>query len=279
MPVLTVTDLPRSLDLYRGVLGLRPAPGGDGQGGATARVTLESHGRRIVLEPVVDPGASRWAGDDLQVGIRHVAFKVDSVDRWADRVREAGMRFTMEPRDAFGAVRICFFLDPDGAQLELVQGTVRYSHPGSEALIDAERATPVPATPRFDHVAISVADRERAIGFYRSGAGAEVIGELFDLTEPRGFRITYLQAGPSVLEVFSFAVPTLPNPFTPGIASPGVGRIGMAGADPQAVWEGLRSAGALMREGSLFDPDGTPLEVLGPAGDGGATPPEGGPTA
>ncbi len=276
VPVLGVTDLDRSLDLYCGVLGLRQAAAERGDDGAGERRVLWSHGRQVVLEVVADPGDRGWLQDDLQVGMRHVAFRVDDVDRWAGRVRQAGMRFTMEPREAMGRVRICFFLDPDGAQVELVQRHVRYSRPGSGALIRAERAEPVPAAPRFDHVAVSVADRERSLAFYGQGVGAELIGELDAPDDPRGFRIAYLQVGNAVLEVFSYSLPMLPGAHRPGRPGAGLGRIAVQpGETPETVLEALLRAGALPVETpgdagprTVLDPDGTPLEVraLGGAG-------------
>jgi catechol 2,3-dioxygenase-like lactoylglutathione lyase family enzyme len=255
-PVLGVASLERSLDFYCGVLGCRVAGGKAPHGGSGRHALLSSEGRSLMLELVVRPEPSVWVNDDLQCGIRHVAFKVDDVDGWAARVKDAGARFTMEPRDATGGVRIAFFLDPDGAHIELVQGNVRYSHPWSEELIAAERATPAPASPRFDHVAISVADLERTLAFYRRRAGAEVIGQLRVGEDPRGFLITYLRlgTGPAILEVFSFDIPMLRNPWQPRRKPAGLLRIALSAGGP------VDAAGP---DGDVvLDPDGTPLEIV-----------------
>ena len=58
--------------------------------------------------------------------------------------------------------------------------------------------------PRFDHVAVTVADLPAALAFWRDRFGFEVIGEIRHHGDPRGFLMTYLQAGQAVLEVFSF---------------------------------------------------------------------------
>jgi len=267
--VLGITDLERSLDLYCGVLGLTVAGRQPGGPDRRSRTLLAAGGRSLVLELVTNPEPGGWVNDDLQCGIRHVAFKVDGVDRWAGRVRAAGMPFTMEPRDAFGEVRIAFFLDPDGAHLELVQGNVRYTDPGSPELVAAERAAAVPSLPRLDHVAVTVADPARTIDFYRRGAGAEVIGELRGGDDPRGFRITYLALprGPGILEVFSFDVPLRPNPWQAGRSAPGLDRIGLCSADPATAAATLIAAGGSATEPRarggtvVLDPDGTPLEL------------------
>jgi catechol 2,3-dioxygenase-like lactoylglutathione lyase family enzyme len=273
-PVLGVTSLERSLDFYCGVLGCRvagaEAPHGSGEG----RTLLTSEGRPLMLELVARPEPSAWAKDDLQCGIRHLAFKVDDVDRWAARVKDAGAPFTMEPRDATGGVRIAFFLDPDGSQLELVQGNVRYSHPWSEELIAAERATPAPPSPRLDHVALSVADLERTLAFYRRGTGAEVIGQLRIGDDPRGFLITYMRlgTGPAILEIFSFDVPMLPNPWQPHRTPAGLLRVALSAGDPAVGVRSLLAAGGSLPERGrpdgevVLDPDGTPLEIAAGAG-------------
>jgi catechol 2,3-dioxygenase-like lactoylglutathione lyase family enzyme len=275
-PVIGVASLERSLEFYCGVLGCRMAGGEAAQDGGEGRALLTSEGRPLVLELVARPEPSAWVNDDLQSGIRHVAFKVDDIDRWAARVKDAGAPFTLEPRDVMGEVRIAFFLDPDGSHLELVQGNVHYSHPWSAELIAAERATPAPASPRLDHAAISVADLERTLAFYRRGTGSEVIGQLRADDDPRGFLITYLRlgAGPAILEVFSFDAPVLPNPWQPHRTPTGLLRIALPAGDPADTAQSLIAAGGSLPEharldaGVVLDPDATPLEIVarrGPA--------------
>jgi len=255
-PVLGVVSLERSVDFYCAVLGCRGAGGEAPPGGGERHALLSSGGRPLVLELVARPEPSAWVNDDLQCGIRHVAFKVDDVDRWAARVKAAGAPFTMEPRDATGGVRIAFFLAPDGEHIELVQGNVHYSHPWSEQLIGAERATPAPATPRLDHIAISVAGLARTLAFYRRRAGAEVIGQLRIGEDPRGFLITYVRlgAGPTILEVFSFDSAMRPNPWQPHRTPPGLLRIALSARGT----EDASSPGGDV----VLDPDGTPVEIV-----------------
>jgi catechol 2,3-dioxygenase-like lactoylglutathione lyase family enzyme len=259
-PVLGVASLERSLDFYRAVLGCRLAGGEAAPGGGEGQSLLSAGGRPVMLELVARPHPTAWVNDDLQCGIRHVAFKVDDVDLWAARVKDAGAPFTMEPRDATGGVRIAFFLGPDGEHIELVQGNVRYSHPWSEELIAAERAAPAPASPRLDHVAISVAGRERTLAFYRQRAGAAVIGQLRLGDDPRGFLISYarLGAGPVILEVFSFDSPMLPNACQPDRTSTGLLRIALSdggGSDASSPSPGPG-------RDVVLDPDGTPVEIV-----------------
>jgi catechol 2,3-dioxygenase-like lactoylglutathione lyase family enzyme len=52
--------------------------------------------------------------------IGHIALHVANVDAEFQALVGAGVRIKSEPRD-FKDVRICFFYDPDGNELELVQ--------------------------------------------------------------------------------------------------------------------------------------------------------------
>jgi len=78
-----------------------------------------------------------------------------------------------------------------------------------------------------------------------------VIGDIRHHGDPRGFLMTYLQAGQAVLEVFSFDVPIVPNDLSD------------AGADvlgPRSVGLSLPGAPDLQ---SLVAPDGVPVLLNG----------------
>jgi len=268
--VVGVADTERALDFYCGVLEFKllERQGMNGQG---SRCLLTSGHRFLVLQELADqPAKSTWVRDDLQVGMRHIGLKVDNVDRWAERVREAGARFTIEPEDAFGDVRLCFFLDPDGTHLEFIQGNVNYSTVGSPILVERERAVPVPTSPRFDHVAVSVADLETTLAFYTGQLGFPIIGELREDKPAQGFTITYLQAGPGILEIFSFTEPMLANSFNPAAQAPGLLYLGLDTDDVRGAVAHLEAAGAAPVEAIgvhgpdsalLTDAHGTPLEL------------------
>jgi catechol 2,3-dioxygenase-like lactoylglutathione lyase family enzyme len=221
-------DLDRSLAFYEGVLGLRPA--GERTGAA---VWLDAGPARLKLVDARGGDLGGWSANNLQRGIRHVGLKVGSVDAWARRLRDAGVEFTLEPTDAVGDVRIAFFPDPDGTNLEIIQGHVHYHTVVSAELAERERAAaerrPATAGPVFDHVAVTVEDLDAALARYRDTLGFEVIGELDLAPHPDGFRITYLQAGAVVLELFSFTAPTLPGPRTPPESRLGLRSVGLAG--------------------------------------------------
>jgi catechol 2,3-dioxygenase-like lactoylglutathione lyase family enzyme len=63
-------------------------------------------------------------GVELPLGFLHDVYEVDDFDAQIARLRAAGVRFIMEPREiaaAFGRRRIAFFETPDGLRTEVMQ--------------------------------------------------------------------------------------------------------------------------------------------------------------
>jgi len=247
-------NLERSRDFYRGLLGFAEVevdePGHDGKG-----TCWFAAGPALVKVVLVgeegDPGS--WLNEDLQGGLRHAGFKVGDIDAQMRRLEAAGVEVLSPPRDVLGDVRIAFFLDPDGARLELVQGNLRYEHVESPALVQAEADMSLAPGDgaRFDHVGITVRDLGRALDFWCGRFGYEVGGGIRHHGDNRGFLMTYLAAGGSVLEVFSFDIPTLAPPAT------APGQLGLRGI-------GVTAYGAIEEAAGLSDvPDGVRVEILG----------------
>ncbi|MCO1593918.1 VOC family protein [Micromonospora sp. RHAY321] len=251
--VLGARDLDRSGDFYRDVLDLTEVPAPSGGPRPVRRFASGS-----VLVEVTQVGAGTgtgdWVNDDLQGGIRHFGLKVGDVDERVRRLEAAGVTVLSPPRDVLGDVRIAFFLDPDGTRWEFIQGNLAYQHVHSPGLAAAEAATRLAPQdgPRFDHVAITVADLPAALRFWRDRFDFEVIGEIRHHDDPRGFLMTYLQAGPAVLEVFSFDTPVTPHPVP---------------TEPGTLL-GLHAIGLVTDESSppvtIRDPEGVPVLVGGP---------------
>lgn len=253
--IINATDVARSVDFYTRFL--------------EARVVGEATAERAVLDLVTatvelraaEPAASSWVPDDQQRGFRHVGFKVEQVDPRATVLKDAGVPFHLDPLDAEGGVRICFFFDPDGALLELVQGDLQYAAVHDEAGVAAERALGVPDRPRFDHVAVTVQDRSAADAFYRP-LGFSFIGTIEQPSDPRGFSIGYLKSGDTVLEVFTYAAGTrerAPEPAVPGFAYAELAGSGSADGGPAGASPVVTVAGTDV----VADPDGFLFAVTG----------------
>jgi catechol 2,3-dioxygenase-like lactoylglutathione lyase family enzyme len=145
-----VSDIDRSLWFYCDVLGFTlvgstPLRGTTGGSGPRAYHLVCPGGGINLLTLGSRKTTSAWSGDDLQLGVRHVGMKVADVDGWAQHLHGLGTKFRLEPVDAVGNVRISFFEDPDGANLEIVQGYLDYSKVWAPDLVAREAETPVPA--------------------------------------------------------------------------------------------------------------------------------------
>lgn len=271
---ISVSDVDRSIAFYRDLLGF-PVLGRlnyRNEIGLVIDFLDIGHGALLELFSFSAPTkASEWLPNDLQTGLRHVGFTVRDVDAETARLKAAGVEFTMEPTNAVGGVRIAFFTDPDGTLLELVQGELQYHK--------ASTATPVvneqPSDERplvFDHIAITVSNLDETLLYYRDLLGFPVLGQLF-FNDARGFTITYMQAGTSVLEFFSFSSPTLPYHWNSDETVLGLKHIGFEVDNVDLVAARLKEAGvtfiyspndALGNVKTAFfeDPDGNALELI-----------------
>ncbi|MEU8425100.1 VOC family protein [Micromonospora sp. NPDC048835] len=109
---LLVTDLPRSLDFYRDVLGFSEVD----QGAHNA--VLASGSTRIVLREVT--GAA-----PISRRLVHVNLEVNDIEAAYERLRESGVRFTYAPRVVNRGTKLevwaAAFRDPDGHGVALTQ--------------------------------------------------------------------------------------------------------------------------------------------------------------
>jgi len=199
--LINTPDVEGSAEFYRRFLGAELV----GEASEN-RAELDVVTAVIELRRVLDPEASTWTADDLVRGFRHVGFKVADVDALVAPLKEAGVPFHLDPLEAEGGVRIAFFYAPEGTLLEFVARDLQYHTVHDEAGVARERALGVPERPRFDHIAVTVEDRQATEAFY-APFGFARIGTIEQPSDPRGFHIDYLKGGDSVLEVFTYDVP------------------------------------------------------------------------
>ncbi|MET0909402.1 MAG: VOC family protein [Ilumatobacteraceae bacterium] len=264
---LNVTDLDRSVDFYTRHLELPVIDTSQFEGDAA---WLDGGPVVIRLHRTVDATPSRWVADDLQLGFRHFGFSVTGLDERAELLHDAGVRFHLEPLDATGNVRITFFFDPDGVLLEFIQGHLDHHEVWNADIVEEVQARPLPARPTFDHVAMTARDHDSTVDFYRSTLGFDVGGRLFLTDDPRGFDITYLHAGETVIELFTFADDKSPSPWSADETTIGFRHVGF---DPKQsrdatldeVVDRLAEQGATPVADStctvLLDRDGFPLRI------------------
>lgn len=256
---LVVRDLDRSVEFYTSHIGLPAATvSADGR---TAELPAGPAVLRLREAP--DAADAGWVPDDLQKGFRHIGFKVSDIDERSAALHDQGVRFKMEPRNSPSGLRLAFFYDPDGVLLEFTQGTLSYHRVHDQRLVDAARAVPPPAQPTFDHVAVTVEDLDTTIKTYADGLGFRVAGQIIRDEDPRGYRITYLHAGRTVLEVFTYTAAKQDTPWSAQTPMTGFRNLVFTGEVDDIVrrleQEGARRVSA--QEELLVDPDGFPLRI------------------
>lgn len=121
---MTSSDLDRTIAFYCGLLGLKEIlVKATGEGGRIA--FLETGG--VMLE-IVEPAAAIQAPARevpvTEAGIRHITFRVDDVEAVYEKLRAAGVEFTVPPRQAANAElirKVAFCKDPDGIIVEFLE--------------------------------------------------------------------------------------------------------------------------------------------------------------
>jgi catechol 2,3-dioxygenase-like lactoylglutathione lyase family enzyme len=181
------------------------------------------------------------------------------------------VRFHLEPLDATGNVRITFFFDPDGVLLEFIQGHLDHHEVWNAEIVKDLNARPLPTRPTFDHVAMTARDHDATVDFYRSTLGFDVGGRLFLREDPRGFDISYLHAGETVIELFTFVADKSPSPWSSDERTIGFRHIGfdtddqLSGVSVDEVAHRLAEKGGTPVDGSpcrvILDRDGFPLRI------------------
>jgi catechol 2,3-dioxygenase-like lactoylglutathione lyase family enzyme len=140
---LSVTDLDRTIEFYTKVLGIthhltkiNEAPGlgralfgakwGVDRSEARLRLAImDVGGTRVEFIQYLDPAAQPFHRNPSYAGSAHIAFKVEDIEGMVHKLKEAGVEFHT-PVQSFMEKenkewKWCYFRDPDGIILELVE--------------------------------------------------------------------------------------------------------------------------------------------------------------
>jgi len=134
---IIVSDLERSLAFYRDLLGLEVLDRVDliagkevslGVGIPDARFQLVHLGAsegptRLELLHYLSPKSKPLPPEarSNDIGTAHAAFRVNNIEACYDRLRGKGVRFISELQESSTGERFCYFYDPDGAILEIIE--------------------------------------------------------------------------------------------------------------------------------------------------------------
>lgn len=122
---ITVSNLEESVDFYTNILGFKTLGKLVQDNGNFTIVYLDMGDKILELFFFTEKGKNIYSHNDKDMGIKHFAFKVESVDKTFEYLKEKGVEFTMQPTDAEGGVRIAFFKDPNNILIEIIEGNLR----------------------------------------------------------------------------------------------------------------------------------------------------------
>lgn len=119
----TVSDVDASAAWYVRVLGFERVGEYEAPSGARRKVFLRHPGLRARLGLVQHRGTPTRPFDETQIGLDHLAFRVDScasLESWAERLANAGVPFSPVASSlSIADAAVLVFRDPDNIQLEL----------------------------------------------------------------------------------------------------------------------------------------------------------------
>ncbi len=125
---VTVADMERSVRFYRDVMGFKVLGRVQPREGFT--IVCIGTGNDAFLELFhFASGSKPLEFENSDVGLKHIAFKVDDVEGIAAKLHEHNVEFTVEPTSAKGGIRVAFFKDPDGNLLEIIHGSFNNLQP------------------------------------------------------------------------------------------------------------------------------------------------------
>ena len=118
---ITARNLEKSIDFYTRVLGFTVAREMWLPEEKLRIVFLGLGGTTLELFGVPETRGEMISHANEVVGYKHIALLVDSVDEEYERLSKAGVKFNLLPETIQETVRIAFFRDPDGMDIELIE--------------------------------------------------------------------------------------------------------------------------------------------------------------
>jgi len=126
--VIIVNDLPKSVEFYTDVLGFSISNKIDMAEVGLSAVFVEMDGSRIGLMNYKGKKIPKRSDiDKIKLGESsipindHLTFCVDDIESTTTELKEKGVVFNLEPMQLEGGIKVAFFKDPEGVQIELVE--------------------------------------------------------------------------------------------------------------------------------------------------------------
>jgi lactoylglutathione lyase len=116
---LKVADIGRSLEFYRERLGFAEMMRLNNDDGSLWLVYLRITDTQFI--ELFPGGQGSHAPGSEVTAVNHFCLESDDLDATAARLREAGVRLTVEPKMGLDGNRQCWIEDPDGNRIEFMQ--------------------------------------------------------------------------------------------------------------------------------------------------------------
>jgi catechol 2,3-dioxygenase-like lactoylglutathione lyase family enzyme len=269
---LGVADIQRSLDWYEENLDavrMRDVPEATTAGVPIAFVSLGNHELEFVESRPRDRRTPTRGSD---VGAAHIAIHVPDIGPIYERIARNGGKPSTEPSELLPGVLSFYCQDPDGFRVQLIQ--LPASNGEAHGLRYANG---------FHHVAFTVSDLERVLGWYsrllglqvgtRTTGGGDLVSRMFEVSEG-AYDVALIPIGDTFLEIMEWATsPAAEAPAGPGTVAWHLGiRVDdLATTHEQALAAGIEVAGppSWFNEGPgstwgafiVHDPDGLHVQL------------------
>ncbi|MGC8603796.1 MAG: VOC family protein [Desulfomonilaceae bacterium] len=116
-----VSDINRSLNFYRDILGLEFIEKVPLWFGTLYRLRFGASDFKLIEPKVVPPEGS--LGLENQLGFRYVTFVIENLSKLCIELKNKGVEFTIPEKEIRAGVRIAMVKDPDGNIVEFVEKT------------------------------------------------------------------------------------------------------------------------------------------------------------
>ena len=121
-----VRDVEKAVEFYRDVVGLDLIDRLEARGYDNTHLKIALFGtgdghRLELIQYVSPPSAERPTQERNVLGVAHLAFEVDDIDKAYRAITSGGAKSLNPPADAGPGKRTCFLQDPDDNWMELVE--------------------------------------------------------------------------------------------------------------------------------------------------------------
>jgi catechol 2,3-dioxygenase-like lactoylglutathione lyase family enzyme len=126
--VIMVNDIQKSVEFYNDVLGFSISNKIDMAEVGLSAVFVEKDGSRIGLMNYkgkkipkrLEIGKIELGESSIPIN-DHITFSVDDIEATTTELKGKGVVFNLEPIQLEGGIKVAFFKDPEGVQIELVE--------------------------------------------------------------------------------------------------------------------------------------------------------------